>query len=328
MVLDPLRLAILGVGRMGSLHARVLSQLPGIDLRVVVDARAEQAERLAFEVGAEPMGTVEDLISRSDIEAWLIATPTPTHPDLVRTGLANGMHILCEKPLSLDPTEKFEPGDSILQIGFWRRFSPPWVVAKRLIDEGAIGIPLLVRLSQWDSDPPPASFCDPSVSGGLAIDCGVHEFDLAEWLTGRRVGSVVAKNLPIVDEVVGASGDVDNLVATLDLTGGVTAWVDLSRNARYGDDVRTEILGTDGAVFVDLLPEGRTRLADRNGVRLVEGSATGDATAAGVAAQAEAFWRAVRGDAIDIPGQGDSARAVATGRAVQRAALSSSRVTL
>ena len=74
----------------------------------------------------------------------------------------------------------------VLQVGFWRRFAPPWRQAKARIDAGEIGTPIYLRLAQWDADPPPAEFCDPAVSGGLAIDCGVHEYDLAEWLTGRR----------------------------------------------------------------------------------------------------------------------------------------------
>ena len=135
----------------------------------------------------------------------------------------------------------------VLQVGFWRRFAPPWRTAKERIDAGEIGTPVYVRLAQWDGDPPPASFCDPAVSGGLAIDCGVHEYDLAEWLTGRRITRVSAWALPLVEPSVGEAGDLDNLLAVLELEGGAVATVDLTRNARYGDDVRTEILGSQGA---------------------------------------------------------------------------------
>jgi len=214
----------------------------------------------------------------------------------------------------------------VLQIGFWRRFSPPWVEARRLIDAGAIGKPLTIRLAQWDANPPPAEFCDPKVSGGLAIDCGVHEYDLAEWLTGLGIRSVTARNLPVVDRALAAVGDVDNLVALLDLEGGVVATVDLTRNARYDDDVRTEILGSAGAIFVDLLPTGRARLADATGVTEVSGSQVPDATAAGVAGQARAFAAAVRGVAVELPAAEASSRAVGVGRAVQRAAASGERV--
>jgi predicted dehydrogenase len=126
--------------------------------------------------------------------------------------------------------------------------------------------------------------------------------------------------LPLVEAAIGAVGDVDNLLAVLDLTGGAVATVDLSRNCRYEDDVRTEILGEQGAIFVDLLPSGRTRLATATGIEVVGESESHDAFAAGVASQAEAFAAAVRGESVEVPGARASSRAVTLGRATQRAA--------
>ncbi len=260
--------------------------------------------------------------ARDDLDACLIASPTPSHPAFVRAALDAGLHVLCEKPLALDPEEAEDLGTRasrrglVLQVGFWRRFSPPWVAAKELVAAGGIGTPLLVRLAQWDADPPPATFCDPAVSGGLAIDCGVHEYDLAEWLTGRRIRRVSAWALPLVEPAVGAAGDLDNLVAVLELDGGAVATVDLSRNARFGDDVRTEVLGSGGAVLVDALPTGRARAGTADGMRELPGSAADDVMAAGVVGQARAFAAAVRGGPVDVPGASASARATAVGRAV------------
>jgi len=314
-------LAIVGVGRMGSYHARTLVDSDRIDVVAVVDTDDEAAAGLGDEIGAESFRSPEALIAGSNAEAWLIATPTLSHPAVVRTALDAGKHVLCEKPLALDTraSRKLEmeaaAADRILQIGFWRRFAPPWAKARQLIDSGAIGKPLLLRLSQWDADPPPASFCDPATSGGLAIDCGVHEFDLAEWLTGLPIERVAAHQLPLVDLSLGDVGDVDNLVAVLDMAGGVVATVDLSRNCRYGDDVRTEILGSEGAIFVDLLPASRTRLATAAGFETVV--ETPDAFYSGILAQANAFAAAVRGAEIEVPLAAASTRAVAVGRAVQ-----------
>ncbi len=322
---DKLPLAVVGVGRMGANHARTLASSQLVDVVAVADTNAEAANTLAAEVGAEPFASIEGLTASTEVAAWLIATPTLTHPQIVRLALDAGLHVLCEKPLALDAEASRALGDRaiasgrLLQVGFWRRFSPPWAKAKGLIDSGAIGRPLLVRLSQWDANPPPATFCDPSISGGLAIDCGVHEFDLAEWLTGLRVESVSARNLPLVDPALGDVGDVDNLVAVLDLSGGAVATVDLSRNCRYGDDVRTEILGADGAIFVDLLPTGLTRLATATGTEVVAGSVVDDAFHAGILAQADAFARIAMGEVLDYPDAAASTRAVAIGRAVQAA---------
>jgi predicted dehydrogenase len=245
------------------------------------------------------------------------------HPAQVRAALAAGLHVLCEKPLSLDPTESLDIGHAatrtglVLQLGFWRRFAPPWRAAKDALERDRIGVPLYLRLAQWDADPPPASFCDPLVSGGLAIDCGVHEYDLAEWFSGRRVVRVRAYAAPIVDESLAAVGDVDNLVAVLELEGGALATVDLSRNCRFGDDVRTEILGSLGALLIDLLPAGRVRLGTADGMIDLEGVDVDDVTASGVANQADAFAAAIRGTGPAGPGALASARATLIGRAVQ-----------
>ena len=181
-----------------------------------------------------------------------------------------------------------------------------------------IGTPLYMRFSQWDADPPPATFCDPAVSGGLAIDCGVHEYDLAEWFSGRRVVRVRAHAAPIVDQSLAEVGDVDNLVAVLEMDGGSLATVDLSRNCRYGDDVRSEILGSQGALLIDLLPRGRVRLGSVDGMVDLGNVDVDDVTAAGVANQAVAFAAAIRGTGPLGPGAVESARATLIGHAVQQ----------
>lgn len=319
---------------MGALHARTLAGLDTIDVVGIADTNPELVESVARDIGAAPYSSSTALLERDDVEAWLLATPTTTHPGLVRMALSAGLHVLCEKPLALNPSQGealgalAETSGRVLQIGFWRRFSPPWARAKQVLGGGAIGRPIMVRLAQWDADPPPAAFCDPLVSGGLAIDCGVHEFDLVEWLTGLQVETVTARNLPIVDESIGNIGDVDNLLAVLDLSGGAVATVDLSRNCRYGDDVRTEILGEHGAIFIDLLPIGQARLATEAGIEVIPGSETDDAFLAGIDAQAEAFAGAVRGELVDLPGAAASTRSVIIGQAVQKAADAGTPVTL
>jgi myo-inositol 2-dehydrogenase/D-chiro-inositol 1-dehydrogenase len=311
---------------MGAFHARTLAKSEYVEVTAVADTSGDRAGTLAAELDVDSFTSPESLLDYDEIEAWVIATPTLSHPAVVTLALDAGLHVLCEKPLALDLDVSLQlenrasEAGRLLQIGFWRRFAPPWAKAKELIDAGAIGRPLMVRLSQWDADPPPASFCDPAISGGLAIDCGVHEYDLAEWLTGLRIERVAARNLPLVDSTLGEVGDVDNLVAILDLSGGAVATVDLSRNCRYGDDVRTEILGDAGALFVDMLPTGRARLATAAGVETVAGSEADDAFYAGVLAQADAFAGAVRGRSIDVPRASASTRAVTVGRAVQQAA--------
>jgi predicted dehydrogenase len=330
---EPLKTAIIGLGRMGRFHLSALSDVSELDIAALAEPSADAMDMAAKLLPtAAPYSDITGALAHPGLEACIVVTPTPTHSDVVTAALDTGLHVLCEKPLSLDAVDGDRLGATaaergrVLQVGFWRRFSPPWRTAKDRIDGDEIGTPLLLRLAQWDGDPPPPAFCDPAVSGGLAIDCGVHEYDLAEWLTGRAIRRVTAWSLPVVDDGVRAAGDVDNLVAVLELDGGAVATVDLSRNARFGDDIRTEILGTNGALLIDALPSGRTRIGTAAGMHTVAGSEVDDVMAVGVAEQARAFALAVRGAAIGVPGAEASGRATRIGRAVIEAARTGSPV--
>lgn len=329
-----LKIVLIGLGRMGRVHASALVKSPSVEVVAVADASPQSRD---FAKKTFPNATLyadfKEALKHDHLDGCLIAAPTPLHAEMVQFSLENGIHVLCEKPLALDPeTAKMLANLALkkkltLQIGHWRRFSPPWQTAKKLLDAGAIGEPIMIRLSQWDANSPPASFCDVKVSGGLAIDCGVHEYDLAEWFFDSSVQAVRAWNLPLVEKTLASVGDVDNLCAVLEFENSRTAFVDLSRNCRYGDDVRTEILGSDGALFVDLLPTGRTRLATKEGIVEVEGSQVVDATATGVENQIEAFVNAVvSGDLSHVPDGFASARSTKIGHAVIEAAKSAERI--
>ncbi|MFM7762329.1 MAG: Gfo/Idh/MocA family oxidoreductase [Acidimicrobiaceae bacterium] len=329
-----LKLALIGLGRMGRVHALALAESKTIEVVAVADPSSQSLEfaKTTF-TNAAMFADYRQAMQHAGVEACLIASPTPLHAEMVQHALSRQLHVLCEKPLALDVevarqlANDAESKKLVLQIGHWRRFSPPWMTAKRLLDEGAIGEPVMIRLSQWDANSPPASFCDVRVSGGLAIDCGVHEYDLAEWYFGEPAQAVRAWNLPLVEKSLEAVGDVDNLCAVLEFAKSRTAIVDLSRNCRYGDDVRTEILGSNGAIFVDLLPTGRTRLATKDGVVEVSGSQAQDATSAGVENQLEAFVEAIKvGSASKVPNGYDSARSTNIGHAAIRAAKSGEKV--
>ena len=329
-----LKVALIGLGRMGRVHAAALVQSNSVEVVAVADPspNALNFAKTLFS-GAALVDNYKQALLHDQVQACVIASPTPMHAEMVRDALEHGLHVLCEKPLALDTEVAKElatlatTANLVLQIGHWRRFSPPWATAKKLLDTGIIGTPIMIRLSQWDANSPPASFCDVTISGGLAIDCGVHEYDLAEWFFGSPVRAVRAWNLSLVEKSLAAVGDVDNLCAVLEFDDARTAFVDLSRNCRYGDDVRTEILASNGAIFIDLLPTGRTRLATKDGVTEVSGSLAVDATAAGVENQLDAFATEVANQGlIDFPDGGASARATQIGHAVNLSAKTGERV--
>jgi len=209
----------------------------------------------------------------------------------------------------------------VLQVGFWRRFAWPYREAQRLLAEDAIGTPRLMRLSQWDSEPPPPAFCDPAVSGGLEIDCGVHELDLAAWLFGSPVAHVSAAGSAGA-AAIEAVGDVEALVALAVTAGGAPATIDLARSVRYGDDVRTEIVGAHGAILISAIGAGSLALGGSAGLTqqaVLSDHVLDDA----LAAQADCFARAIGGRRDpSLPGAAASSHALAAAQVMRRARLS------
>ena len=262
---------------------------------MVVEPNAEAGHAMAG--GATVTGDLDEAFGT--VDALVVAAPTPLHAEIVGRCIDAGIPVLCEKPLSFDPATSFElhaaaeEAGVLVAVGFWRRWARPWSAARELLAAGAIGEPILLRLAQWDANPPPAAFCARDVSGGIFIDCGVHEFELVDFLLGDEIATVRATALAAVDPAIAAVGDVDNGLVEFTTDGGVVGLVDLTRNARYADDVRTEILGSDGALFVDGFPGGRLRIGDSNGMRIVGGTEMVDVMVGGVYAQLDAFISAV-----------------------------------
>jgi myo-inositol 2-dehydrogenase/D-chiro-inositol 1-dehydrogenase len=221
---------------MGAVHLRALTRTRRVQLSVICDP-APAALELGRLAGVPVESDFEQTLRRDDVQCVLIAAPTPLHAELVSAALAAGKHVLCEKPLTLDPDADVRLGaesDRLnlgLHVGFWRRHAWPYREAKRLLAEGAIGEPRLLRLAQWDAEPPPASFCDPAVSGGIEIDCGVHECDLAAWLCDSPVVEAFARGSVTRDDIA-AVGDVESLAGLLVTAAGQPASVDITRTDR------------------------------------------------------------------------------------------------
>jgi predicted dehydrogenase len=196
-------------------------------------------------------------------------------------------------------------------------------MARQLLADGAIGRPLFSKLTQRDVDCPPVERCAPERSGGIFVDMAVHEFDQIEWFLGDRIVSVDAKPLPLVIEELESVGDYDNAVVWFELAGGGTGMIDLSRNGRYGDDIRIEVLGSDGALFIETIPTGRLRLGKRGGIETVWEDPEPDSFTAGIGRELGAFTLALQArDASGVPGAAASIRASELGRAAARSAAS------
>ena len=253
-----LKIGLIGFGRMGQLYARTLAaQTTGVQLSAVAESDQRLLATLEQEFSVPHVFTdAHELITLAELEAVVIATPTRTHAELVITAAQAGKAIFCEKPLALTLEETHTVLDTVahahvpLQVGFMRRFDSAYQRAKTFIAEGKIGRPVTFKSIGRDPFCPRKEYADPAQSGGLIIDMAIHDFDLARWLMGSEVERVSAEGTLLVCEQIREVGDIDNAVINMRFTNGALGNVEVSRNAFYGYDIRTEVLGSDGAVTI------------------------------------------------------------------------------
>jgi scyllo-inositol 2-dehydrogenase (NAD+) len=169
--------------------------------------------------------------------------------------LQAGKHVLLEKPgaTTLADHDRLRAGakaapDTVLQIAYMRRFDPLFSEARRLVTEGAIGQPLLVRMTSRDEEFPPGE--DPADTGGFLLDMAVHDYDTACWVLGQRPTYVSAQRQALVHPQLLEVGDLDNAIVTVGFDGGGLATSHISRTCAFGHDIRAEIMGRDGSIFV------------------------------------------------------------------------------
>ncbi len=244
-----LKVGLLGAGRIGNVHAKAISSHRESRLVAVSDVNTEAAAKLAAAYGAEARSN-EAIIGDASIDAVLIATSTNTHSDLIEAATKAGKAVLCEKPvdLSLARAQACQKAAGAtgrpVMIGFNRRFDPNFAALKTAADRGEIGKRELLSITSFDPAPPPVSYV--RVSGGLFRDMMIYDFDMACWLMGSAPDKVTAIGSSIVDPEIGAAGDVDTAVVTLQYTDGRIAVIQNSRRAVYGYDQRIELLGSEG----------------------------------------------------------------------------------
>jgi predicted dehydrogenase len=195
-----------------------------------------------------------------------------------------------------------------LMVGHMQRFDSGYVEAKRFIEAGAIGVPVIVRTISGDINPPPASFADLSVSGGLLLDSMYHDFYLSRWLMADEIVRVYTEAGALIDEGVRWAGDVDNAVVSARFAGGALGTMTASRVTRYGNDLRTEVIGDEGAVQVGYFRQTPVRLLDRKGVHHDTPHSTPDRMGEAFVRELQAFVDCVRDD-TDPPVSTEDGRA-------------------
>lgn len=248
-----IRIAVIGAGGIGSLHVRVCQSLPDVQVTWVTDQNEARAAEVAATVGARATSDNAAAIAAADVDAVIVATPTPFHRAVVETAAAHGKHVFCEKPIArtVEDAEAMVAACAQagvrLMVGHVVRFFPEYARAQEVLTAGTLGQIGVVRASRLGSSPQGARawFNDLAQSGGMIVDLMIHELDTLRWWLGD-VERLYAKGLSYTPH----QPTRDYALATLRFTSGVIAHVETSW-AHAGFRTLFEIAGEYGILRHD-----------------------------------------------------------------------------
>lgn len=295
-----MKIAILGAGRIGLMHGRLLREQPDVEELVITDIDDARARETATAIGARLAPDVDAAMDGADVV--VVAASTSAHAELVRKAVDRGLPIFCEKPLAfdlpetVDLVERIERAGATVQVGFQRRFDPAYVEARRLVESGALGTVYLVRLIAHDHEPPPDAYIP--LSGGLFRDSSIHDFDALRWVTGREVEELYADGSVRGFPVFAQHDDIDTGAVMLRLTDGTLGVLSQTRHDPLGYDIRMEIVGSRDSVVMGLGPRTPIRSVEPGAEPLPGPAWDGFVPRFEIAYRAEllAFLRVVRGE--------------------------------
>ncbi len=269
---ERIRIGVIGLGPMGMKHARSVAENPDAQLAAVATRRAHVGDEMRARYGCRVYADERQLLADSEIDAVVIASATSHHPAHIIAAAQARKNIFTEKPTALT----LEDADRVIQavtknnvrcmVGFMRRFDPAYAAAKKRIDAGEIGAPVTFKAVSRDPFWPAHENDDPRVSGGFWVDMGVHDFDLARWLMGQEVKTVYAIGGALVYPALKEFQDMDNGIVSFTYANTAIGSAELSRNARYGYDIRTEVLGSEGGVWIGSLQQTALHVLTKAGV--------------------------------------------------------------
>ena len=268
-----LQVGVIGLGRLGRIYARDLaSRIPETRLVAVADVVETAVEEVADEFDVKGRYTDPGaLINDKDVEAVVIVSPTSTHKDLSILSTRAKKPTFCEKPPALTLTQTLEMREAVkatgtfFQMGFMRRFDPGYAAGKARLGEGKIGKVVLFKSTSRDPYRTSLEYADPKSSGGMIMDMGIHDFDLARFFMGE-VKSVAAIGGTLAYPELKTVGDIDNAVVTMTFESGALGVVDLSRNGVYGYDISTELLGDAGTLRIGYIRETPLYVMTKNSI--------------------------------------------------------------
>ena len=245
------RIAVLGCGRIGAMHAANIAAHPRARLAAVQDINRATAEAVAAATGAPVMESAAAVLASPEVDAVLIATATDTHVDLLEQAVAAGKPVLCEKPIDLSLARVNRCAAAIrgtklpIQIGFVRRFDPGHKAVHDAVRSGRIGTLHQVIVTSRDPGLAPEAYL--KVSGGILRDMTIHDFDMARYILGEEPSEVFATGSRLVaPALMETLGDHDTVTVVMRTASGKQAIITNSREATYGYDQRVEAFGNQG----------------------------------------------------------------------------------
>lgn len=251
----PCKIGIIGTGRIGKLHTENIKyRLPQFEIVALADPNLnkEWAQSLNIPFLSQ---NADELIFHIDIDALLIASPSGLHCTQIKAASKAGKAIFCEKPIGFteeeirSTLEVVEANNTLLQLGFNRRFDPSFATLQKRVRAGHIGNPQLIRVTSRDPVCPSNEYC--ATSGGLFMDMSIHDFDMVRFLCASEVVEVFAMGALLINPDFEAYKDIDTAVVQLRFANGALGVIDNSRQAVYGYDQRIEVFGSKGMLLAD-----------------------------------------------------------------------------
>jgi len=270
--MTPIRIGIVGLGWWAcDVHIPNLLQVPAAEIAALCSRDPKNIERGLARLGGRPrplvFSTYEELLACEGVDAVVLCTPNVTHGPLALQAVRAGKHVLVEKPLATDPAEcppivaEAARRGLVVQVGVELRYSDVAQAMRRLIAEGAIGEPAILRTNVWREWGQPTGWrADLRNSGGLFHELGIHYMDLLDFLAGRPPRWVAAAGGSRL-----GGRDVDYAFTTIGYEGGALGAFGMCLFAAGGGkDITVEAVGPEGRVVGEVLG-GRVELWPREG---------------------------------------------------------------
>jgi predicted dehydrogenase len=309
---------------MGTVHAENAQRLDGAELVAVASTRADRAAEVGDRLGVRAC-SYSELFASGDVDGVVLAARSVDHGPLGLEALRAGKHLFLEKPGATTlahhdalRAESAARPDQVVQIGYMRRFDPAFVESHRRVSGGEVGRPLVVLLTSRDMEWPADE--DPRDTGGFLLDMASHDYDAACWLLDDEPVEVSAARDAQVYPELAELGDLDNVVVTIRFARGGLAVTHVSRTSPYGHDIRCEVVGDKGSVFVRGPGDGEAALVDRSDADRFPTDYRARFADAYVAELA-AFVRVCNGEGATGPTLDDDRKAVAIGIAARASAV-------